>query len=379
MQRPVLTIIHSTHASLGGFKETGLLERHCRLLKEYTKTFNVLVYSSDSIDYSSELEVQHKPVPWLPKAFGWRHLIFYLWLVWQAPRMQGVIKVLGSNIPTLPLVKWLSGRPMMVTYQFDYAQGTRSSEKSLLKYLLAPFLERMALSPADLVLVTADWLDEKVKKVYHKKTVLLPNWVDLEAVKLLEKNKQRKNDLILYAGRLHWLKGVNVLIEAFVQIKQNHPQARLLICGTGDERERLERLVESLGVRDVEFLGRLSHAEVLQLMISAAVFVLPTLTMEGHPKALIEAMACGMACVVSNVPGNRNVILDGRNGLVVPPGDAPVLAETLNTLLEDQSLCFQLGRSAMEDATQFDFRYIVTAEIDVLLGLDDTSPSRKPR
>jgi glycosyltransferase involved in cell wall biosynthesis len=260
----------------------------------------------------------------------------------------------------------------MVTYQFDYAQGTRSSEKSLLKYLLAPFLERLALSPADLVLVTADWLDEKVKRDYHKKTVLLPNWVDLEAVKLLERNKQRKSDLILYAGRLHWLKGVNILIEAFVQAKQNHPQARLLICGTGDERKRLEHLVESLGVKEVDFLGRVSHAEVLQLMTSAAIFVLPTLTMEGHPKALIEAMACGMACVVSDVPGNRNVILDGRNGLVVPSGDALILAKTLNMLLEDQRLCFQLGKNAMEDATQFDFRYIVAAEIDVLLGLTDT-------
>jgi glycosyltransferase involved in cell wall biosynthesis len=368
-----LTIIQSTHASLGGFKATGLFERHVRLLQEYAKTFDVVVYSSDTVNYSAALGVVHKPVPWLPNAFGWRHLVYYLWLVAQAPRMRGVIKVIGSNIPTLALVRLLSRRPMMVTYQLNYAEAMRGSEKSLFKRVVGPRLERLALMPADLVLVTTVWLGEKVKKVYRKPIVLLPNWVDLSPVDLAGSGIQRDENLILYAGRLHWLKGINVLIDAFAQVKCSHPQARLLICGAGEEADNLQNQVKSLAVTDVEFRGRVPNSQVLQLMRSAAIAVLPTLTMEGHPKSLIEAMACGVACVATEVPGNREVITRGRNGLLTPAGDVEALVNTISTLLDDPELRNKLGQNAQRDAQQLSFDVIVPKEIRTLLALGEYS------
>ncbi len=369
MLRPTLTIIQSTHASLDGLKSNGLLERHRRLLKEYSKTFTVVLYTSDTTDYSSDLNVEHRPVPWLPRAFGWRHLVFYLWLVWQAPRMRGVIKVFGSNIPTLPLVKWLSGRPMMVTYQFDYAEGTRKEHPTGLKHWLPRLLERLALSRADLVLVTADWLEKKVQRVYHNKTVLLPNWVDLSDIEQVGIRKTRKDKMIVYAGRLHWSKGVNILIDAFAKVKKKHPGARLLICGVGEERERLQTQTKMLGVDGIEFRGRVPNAEVLRLMRKAAIFVLPTLTMEGHPKALIEAMACGATCVASNVPGNSDAIIDGKTGLLVPPGDVDALAGTLNHLITDSNLRKRLSSNAQRDAHAFDFLNVVTADMKIIQSM----------
>ena len=367
--KPTLTIIQSTHASLAGFQQMGLLERHRRLLAEYSKVFRVVQYSCDEADYSAQLGVEHRPVPWLPRAFGWRHLVFYLWLVWQAPRMKGVIKVFGSNIPTLPLVKLLSGRPMMVTYQFDYARQTQKNEPKGLKHWLPPFLERLALSPADLVLVTADWLEEKAQRVYHKKTVLLPNWVDVGVLEQVGTDKTRDEKTVLYAGRLHWSKGINILIDAFVKVKQRHPDAMLTICGEGEERERLEAQVKSLSLNDVQFRGGVPNAEVLRLMSKAAVFVLPTLTMEGHPKALIEAMACGAACVASSVAGNRSVIVHGENGLLVPPNDSARLADVLSRLLDDKTLRTRLGWKARENALQYNFNAVVSSEMHILLSL----------
>lgn len=356
---------------MGGLKATGLFERHARLVQEYAKTFDVVVYSSDSIDYSAELGVVHKPVPWLPNAFGWRHLVFYLWLVWQAPQMHGVTKVFGSNIPTLFLVRLLSGCPMMVTYQLNYAEAMRGSERNPLKRLLGPLLERLALSPADLVLVTTELLGTKVNTVYRKSTVLLPNWVNLSRVNSEEKNIERSKDLILYAGRLHWLKGVNILIEAFAQIKPSHAQARLVICGAGEENEesKLRAQVESLGLTDVEFRERIENTKVLELMHSAAIFVLPTITMEGHPKSLIEAMACGAACVATDVPGIQNVITNGENGLLVPPSDAVALARTISYLLSEPRIGLELGRNAQRDTRQLEFDVVVPQEIQTLLSL----------
>ena len=371
-KRSALTIIQATHASLDGRKSVGLLDRHRRLLQEYAKTFEVVVYSSDTTDYSAELGVAHKPVPWLPQGFGWRHLVFYLWLVWQAPRMKGVIKVFGSNIPTLPLVRWLSGRPMMVTYEWDYSRGTRLNEKTGLKHWLAPVLERLALATADLVLVTTEWLGDKVRNVYHKRTVLLPNWVDLRQVETQDGATARSDCIVLYAGRLHWIKGVDVLVEAFAQAKRHQPQARLVICGTGEEEERLRVQVKSLGLAGVEFRGRVPNAEVLRLMSSAAVSVLPTLTMEGHPKALIEAMACGAACVASDVPGNRDVIANGETGILVPPSDVGALSRVLERLLSDRPLRDRLGQAARVEASRYSFSDIVPRDVQALAALDTT-------
>ncbi|MCX5829826.1 MAG: glycosyltransferase [Deltaproteobacteria bacterium] len=283
--------------------------------------------------------------------------------------MKGVIKVFGSNIPTLPLVKILSRRPMMVTYQFDYAEGTRMNDKKGLKYLLAPLLERLALWPADLVLVTAKWLEEKIQTVYAKKTILLPNWVDLSSVALASKEVVRNNHLILYAGRLNWIKGINVLIDAFARVKLLHPDARLVICGAGEEEEKLCAQAEALGLTDVQFKGRVSNADVLELMQSAAIFVLPTLTMEGHPKSLIEAMVCGAACIVSNVPGNSDAIIDGETGLLFPPGDVDALAGSLNCLLKDSNLRKRLSSNAHLSARTFNFAHIVNLEIQTLHNL----------
>ena len=146
--KQVLSIIHSTHASLSAFQSAGLLDRHRSLLQEYSRHFDVHVYSSDTKDFSAYLGVQHKPMPWLPNRFGWKHLCFYLWLVIKAPGMRGVIRVIGSNIPTLAAVKLLSRCPMMVTYQWDYSGQTMKNERRGLKYWLAPLLERAALMPA---------------------------------------------------------------------------------------------------------------------------------------------------------------------------------------------------------------------------------------
>jgi glycosyltransferase involved in cell wall biosynthesis len=368
-KRPFLTIIQSTHASMDGLKRSGLLGRHRRLLQEYLREFDVVVYSSDEADYSAELGVRHVPVPWLPRRFGWRHLAFFLWLVWKAPHMRGVIKVFGSNIPTLPLVRLLSRRPMMVTYQFDYAGLAKISNPDKdFKAMVSQWMERLALTSADLVLVTTSALQCKIESVYRKATFLSPNWVD--AAECQEAAGQARDpDLILYAGRLHPIKGVDVLIRAFARVKEAHHNAKLLICGIGEEEQTLRRLVSSLEICKVEFSGAIPNHELLKLMGRAAIFVLPTMTMEGHPKALIEAMACGAACVASKVPGNSDVVVDGETGLLVPPGDVDGLANALTDLMGNVNLRNRLASNAQYSARTYDFHTIVGADKNAIRGL----------
>jgi glycosyltransferase involved in cell wall biosynthesis len=366
-KRPVLSIIRSTHASLEGFKKTGLLYREKKLFQEYSKYFDVFVYSSDSADYSKELGIVHVHNPRIPKSFGWHHLVYYLWLIWKSPKMKGIIKVFGSNIPTLPIVKLFSGNKLVVTYEWDYANTTRQNENSGLKHWLPPILERMGMLSADLIMVTTESLQDYVHQMYAKPTVLLPNWVDRSEIQ--GKGYVRDKDLILFAGRLVWSKGVDVLLDAFRKIKQEYPKMRLVICGDGEEREILKQKVTVEAIRDVEFTGVLPNTEVLNLMQRANYFVLPTVNTEGHPKVLIEAMACGAICIGSDIPGIRDIIKDKRTGVLVRPNDSNGLYLVIKQLIEDNNLCKQIRETVVKEVEKYDFKVVVQKEISELLSI----------
>lgn len=368
-QRPSLDVVHSTHATLSGLLTAGLLDRYARLLGAYREAFEVRVFSWDSDDYSERLGVTH--VPFMVRV---GHSViergaYYLWVAMRASTMRGVVKAYGSSIPTLPLVRLLSGRPLLVTFQWDYASQTRANEAPGLKNCVAPLVERLSLMPADAVLVTTEWLEDVVRQRYDKPTVLVPNFVDAPALPGGRAGEGRQAGSVLFAGRLHHSKGLEPLIRAFQVVKQLHSRATLTICGSGEDGARLKALVASLDVRDVRFLGTLPNAEVLTLMARSQVLVLPTVTMEGHPKALIEGMACGATCVVTDVPGNREIITSGQTGLVVRPDDVDSLAEAIGRALSDEELRLTLARNAIAAAKAYSFERTVGTEIQALLAL----------
>jgi L-malate glycosyltransferase len=148
--------------------------------------------------------------------------------------------------------------------------------------------------------------------------------------------------LVLTSARLSDQKGHPTLFEAARQV----PEAIFALAGEGPERGHLEELAERLGVADrVRFLGR--RDDVPQLLAAADVFALPSLY-EGTSLAVLEAMAARRAVVSSAIGGTEEQIEDGRNGLLVPPGDADALAAALRRLLGDPDLRERLGAQARE-------------------------------
>jgi glycosyltransferase involved in cell wall biosynthesis len=341
-----------------------LLDRHRRLLQAYAQELEVAVYSPDTADFSAELGLPHIRPAWLPHWPGLRHVGYYLWLVWQAPRMRGVLKVFGCTLATLGLVKLLSRRPVLVTYEWDYAEQTKLSERNPLRRWLAPVLERLGIGPADLVATTAAWLQDRIRRKYHKPTVVVPEWVDLDLASVVP---PRDSATIVFAGRLHWSKGVDVLLAAFERAAHNHPKARLVICGVGPERERLEALAASMP--GVSFRGRVPNLDVLELLRASAIFVLPTVTMEGQPKSLVEALKCGIACVATTVPGSQELIVDGVTGVLVAPKSADALAAALERLLGDGGLRARLGQNAVASAARFEFDAVLRQDLQAIQSL----------
>ena len=118
----------------------------------------------------------------------------------------------------------------------------------------------------------------------------------------------------------------------------------LLLVGEGVLRTQLERMVEELGIGEsVKFLGM--RTDVIDLLQQAWGFVLPS-RWEGMPNALLEAMACGLPCVATNVSGSEDILVDGVNGLLVPPEQPVEMAQALRRLIVDGELAQRLGIEA---------------------------------
>lgn len=142
---------------------------------------------------------------------------------------------------------------------------------------------------------------------------------------------------IVSTRNLHPVYDVGCLIEALPALLE-HIEARVTICGEGPERDSIERMISELGLEDrIELKGRLGREELARELRSADLYV-STSRSDSTSVSLLEAMACGLPPVVTDIPANREWITDGENGLLVRPGDPASLAAALRRMLEDGAL-----------------------------------------
>jgi len=165
--------------------------------------------------------------------------------------------------------------------------------------------------------------------------------------------------VLLFTGSLIHRKGVDLLIEALIEVAQKAPELFLWLVGPKDQSENpsmdeafvtsLQQKVVEAGLSDrVRFHGMIADRHKLAEAYQAAdVFVFPS-RKEGLPNVVLEAMACGLPVIVSDLPGLKNVIKPNDNGIVFPVGDAVQLAERFDLLLHSPPLFEQVGGRARE-------------------------------
>ena len=163
---------------------------------------------------------------------------------------------------------------------------------------------------------------------------------------------------LITVGRLIPKKGTDILLRALALLPRTIPY-HLWIVGDGPQREGLRHLARSLGLEDrVTFLGWLSHAQVIERMLRAHIFVLPSRTdpetgeTEGTPTVLLEAMATGLPVIATRHADIPFIVPEGTAGLLVPEGDVTALAQALDALLNRPDRWPDMGRAGREHVRQ---------------------------
>jgi len=191
--------------------------------------------------------------------------------------------------------------------------------------------------------------------VPEEKIVVIPNSIDLEEYRDLPPKRSFKKKffidddekIVLYLGRIHRIKGIDILVKAFAKVVEKSENVKLVVIGPDDGYlGELEALTKALKIEDhVLIIGPLYGKDKLEAYVDTTVFVVPS-RYEIFGNVVLESYACSKPVVATRVGGLQEIVFDGKTGLLVEPGDVNELSSAIFTLLNDDETRISMGAQA---------------------------------
>lgn len=277
----------------------------------------------------------HKGLKWVPKLKGfdiiYSHYYPMNWLAYLAKRFYGVKFVYynyGINYPEL--------FPSFL-------------ERTYLRVFIA--LANWTIRRADGAISISQFLQQRLEKetgliseVAYPKIDISQFHEGLDGLPVREKYNLGSSPLLVYIGRISPHKGVHLLIEAFNLVRQEIPDAKLLIVGKHTFPGYSKKLKE-MANSSVIFAGYVADEELPHYYAACDVYATATMW-EGFNLPLAEAQACGKPVVAFNIGPHLEVVKDGETGFLIPPRDTSALAKAIVKLLKDDNLRQEIGKDA---------------------------------
>lgn len=350
VKEKTIALFFTRGISLVFWDKKGLLDREIELYKklaDHVKTIYLFSYGA-----SSEKEYQKlfpNNVVIVPKVSGIPFFLYSFLIPFIHRKLFRTVDVLKTNQMdgswAAVIAKKVYKKKLVVRCGYEWLFTLRQKKSLFLKRWFAWCVEYIAYKNADRIVMTALPAVHFVQQEFgikEEKFVVIPNYVDTELFRPdPSKPKEKK---VLFVGRLEEEKNLFMLIDAMRGV-----DATLVFVGTGSQERALVEHAKKNDVR-LELRGSLPHKELVPEMNTASVFVLPSLY-EGNPKVLLEAMACGMAVVGTNVSGIKDVISNGKDG-VLCNSDISSFKNAIDTLLKNNELRTFLGEGARTEIVE---------------------------
>lgn len=344
-----LVVFFSRGMSLAGWRQAGILDRELALYRALLPHLEHLAFLTYGGAEESELAARIPGVQIL--ANRWR-LPANLYSV-LAPLIHRRALATATIFKTNQLngawcaviARRLFSKKLVVRCGFVWSEFVGRLHGGNWRQAAATRLERRAVRAADVVIVATE-ADRQTLVRRHSldgdRVHVIPNYVDTTLFRPMPE-VAREPGRVVFIGRLDDQKNVMALVEAVGTV----PGASLVVVGDGPLRAVLEAAARQRGVR-AAFLGTRPHAELPELLNRSSVFVLPS-HYEGNPKALIEAMACGMPVIGTRAPGIEAILVHRDTGYLCGPS-AGEIAAALRDVLGDAPLCRRMSAGALSYA-----------------------------
>jgi glycosyltransferase involved in cell wall biosynthesis len=260
------------------------------------------------------------------------------------------------------LNRWVSGIPYIISLRGGDVPGTEP-ELAKLHAILRP-LRRVVLGASKAIVANSEGLRSLAETVDPFPVRVIPNGVDTD---FFTPNGMRSEQIfrILFVGRFQKQKNLGLLLEQTSRLTPGSFEIHLV--GDGPEREGLQRLATELNIASaVRWHGWVPRSSLRDCYVAADCFVNPS-TYEGMPNAVLEAMACGLPVVASNVPGNDAVVRHEETGHLFDLARPHDLSQTLDRLLHDRILARRWGAEGRRRALEeFSWSKTAMAYLDLL-------------
>jgi phosphatidyl-myo-inositol alpha-mannosyltransferase len=262
--------------------------------------------------------------------------------------------VVHAHEPLVPGVAMFaalaSGAPVVATF---HAYADRSLLLSAAAPLLRPVWRRL-----DARIAVSEAAAEFVGRRFRRNGLrVIPNGVEVDLFAGAQAAPLPEGRRILFVNRLDPRKGFRVMVEAFRRLSDGRRDLVLVVAGDGRERSAVGDLPIEIRGR-VVMLGTVRHADLPPYHAACEVFCAPATGRESFGIVLVEAMAAGLPVVASDIPGYREVVRDGMEGILVPPGDPASVADAVRRVLDDAVFARALGEAGRERAGRYSWEAV---------------------
>lgn len=336
-----LLLLFSFGTTLQTWKDVGFLDREHKyysgLLAQGVKKVSWLTYGREDRRFEAEI----RPIEVLPRR-GVRHLLLYslsaVFVHWQAFRQTDLIKSNQSNGAWVGLIAklLLPGKRLVTRCGWVRTNEMMSRHEHLqgMKRAWVKSVEWLCYKLSDAVIVTTPSDRQFIVDTYGidaGKVKVIPNTVDTELFSPSESRKVFESNPIrvLSVGRLVHMKNYHNLIAA---VSRFNGALSLTLVGGGDEEEKLKGLAAEQSCT-IKFVHNTKHSDLPSMYRSHDIFIMPQVYASGMSKVMIEAMACGLITIGSDLRSHREVIEDGVNGFLCGV-DADAIGECLQRIID---------------------------------------------